>query len=241
MRLSAQTPFDADTLLAFLAARAIPGVEEVSGRVYRRRGVEIRLRDDGADVECEPELLPRVRALLDLDADPAAIGAALSRDPALAPLVAVRPGLRAPGAIDRAEVVVRAIVGQQISVPAARTVLGRLADGGRFPAPAELAALDPEVLPMPRSRGRALVGAMAAVADDPALLDEPDRLLELPGIGPWTVAYVRLRLGDRDAWPATDLIARRAVVARGARPEAWSPYRAYGLHHLWAADATTAS
>ena len=140
----------------------------------------------------------------------------------------------------------RALLGQQISVAAARTLAGRLVAaagepldapvGGvthRFPTPAALAALDPDALPMPRSRARALVG----MAGEP--FGE-----HLPGVGPWTAAYVALRSGDDDAFLPTDLGVKHGLAALGADPlraaeigEAWRPYRAFAVAHLWAAAA----
>jgi AraC family transcriptional regulator of adaptative response / DNA-3-methyladenine glycosylase II len=172
-----------------------------------------------------------------------------------------------PGTVDGAELAVRAVLGQQVSVAGAATIAGRLAAAHGeplpepvgsithlFPSSAALAALDPAELPMPRSRGRALVGLCAALAAgdvdlspsaDPAAAEAD--LLALPGIGPWTAAYVRLRaLGDRDAFPAADLGLKRALERLGvdgspraaaARAEAWRPLRAYAAQHLWALDA----
>jgi AraC family transcriptional regulator, regulatory protein of adaptative response / DNA-3-methyladenine glycosylase II len=245
IRLGTRRPFNARALLGFLAARAVPGVETVEGRTYARRlalphgvaSLKLDVRDDGVDIttDADPrdaeDLLGRVRALLDLDADAPAIDAALAADPWLAPRVTARPGVRSPGILDSAELLVRAIVGQQVSVAAARTVLGRLATDGLFPSAAQLAEADPASLPMPRARARALTRAMAAVAADPGLVADGERLLALPGIGPWTAGYVAMRLGDRDAFLPTDLVIRRA--AAGADPERWRPYRAHALHHLW--------
>jgi AraC family transcriptional regulator of adaptative response / DNA-3-methyladenine glycosylase II len=159
-------------------------------------------------------------------------------------------------------VVLRAIVNQQVSLAAARTVLGRLAEEhgqplGRerlFPDPARLAALDPSALPMPGTRARALVAACRAMADgqldlrpgaDPA--QARVALLALPGIGDWTASYVALRaLGDRDAFLPTDLGIRRALARLGratdrrsveALAERWRPWRAYAAQHLWALAA----
>ena len=228
-------PFDGDAVLAFLARRAIPGVERVQGRVYERADLRLEVMPAGVLVHRGDAAL--ARRLFDLDGDPAAIAATLAADAALAPLVAARPGLRAPGAADPVEVLARAIVGQQISVAATRTILGRLASGGeRFPPAAALARLDPATLPMPRARARAFVGAMAAVAQDAAIVTDRTRLLALPGVGPWTADYIALRLGDRDAFLPGDLIARRAMAALGMEPgrdERWRPLRAYALHHLW--------
>jgi AraC family transcriptional regulator of adaptative response / DNA-3-methyladenine glycosylase II len=159
------------------------------------------------------------------------------------------------------------VLGQQVSVAGAATIAGRLtarlgeplpepvgAVTHLFPSPAALAALDPEELPMPRSRGRALVGMCVALAAGDVDLSpgaDPDvaeaELLALPGIGPWTASYVRLRaLGDRDAFPAADLGLRRGLERLGAdgspraaaaRAEAWRPLRAYAAQHLWAVAA----
>ena len=119
---------------------------------------------------------------------------------------------------------------------ATRAILGRLADGDMFPGPTELAGRDPDALPMPGARARALVGAMAALAEDPGLLQDRERLLSLPGIGPWTADYIALRSGDRDAWLPGDLVVRRELERRGITDtDAWRPYRAYAVHHLWAA------
>ncbi len=175
--------------------------------------------------------------------------ARLGADPLLGPLVRAAPGRRVPGHPDAAELAVRALLGQQISVAAARTLAGRLTAelgeplreprGGvthRFPTPAALAALDPESLPMPRARGRALVRLAAALAEG-AGVDE-----RLPGIGPWTTAYIALRSGDDDAFLPTDLGVRHGLAALGADParaaelaEAWRPYRGFAVAHLWAA------
>ena len=161
----------------------------------------------------------------------------------LGDLVRATPGLRVPGQVDGDETAIRTVIGQQVSVTGARTVAGRLvAEHGRpvesdvpglthlFPDAATLAAADPTTLPMPRARGRALVGLAAALADGRVLLDRgPDRddvrraLLELPGIGPWTADYVAMRaLGHPDVFLPTDLArapaARRPRHARRRRP-----------------------
>jgi AraC family transcriptional regulator of adaptative response / DNA-3-methyladenine glycosylase II len=161
-----------------------------------------------------------------------------------------------PGCVDAREIAVRAVLGQQVSVAAARTQAARLAERcgdplpvpcgavtRLFPAPEALAELDPWELPMPRARGRALVGLAAALA---AGLDARDRsqLLELPGIGPWTADYVAMRCGDRDVLLETDLGIRRGAQALGhsGEPaallrdaEPWRPWRSYAAQHLWSA------
>jgi AraC family transcriptional regulator of adaptative response / DNA-3-methyladenine glycosylase II len=274
LRLAVREPFDGAALLDFLGTRAVPGVEEVVGGTYRRTlrlphgpGV-VALTPAPAHVRCVlrlhdvadlPVAVERCRRLLDLDADPAAVLDFFDADPVIGPLVRKRPGLRVPGHVDGFEVAVRAVLGQQVSVAGARTLAARLAasygtplaspDGSLthlFPSAAALASVDPESLPMPRARARALVGLCAAVAGgldldrgvDRAALRE--RLLALPGIGPWTASYVALRaLGDPDAWMPTDLGIRQALarVAPGTSPDAagdaWRPWRSYALMHLW--------
>lgn len=279
-RLAARGPVAAGPLLAYLAARAIPGVEEVEGRTVRRTVrlphapavIALEVGAGGAtarlalgDPRDHEAALAACRALLDLDAEPREIDAALARDAALAPLVAPVPGLRSPGAAEPAEILFRAIVGQQVSVAAARTVLGRLArehgepvDGARlrlFPAPARLASLDPERLPMPRARARSLVGAAAALARGELVLERgADRertraaLLALPGVGPWTASYVAMRaLGDPDVLMTGDLGLARGLARLGLpgepraledRAERWRPWRSYATHHLWLAAAS---
>jgi AraC family transcriptional regulator, regulatory protein of adaptative response / DNA-3-methyladenine glycosylase II len=274
--LSVRGAFDAQFALAYLAARAIPGVERVEGSVYRRTlalphgpGVVeldagnggVRMRLVAGDSRDRDAAIARCSRLLGLDADPAEARAALRRDPLLGPLVAARPGLRLPGAGDGCEVAVRAVVNQQVSLAAARTVLGRLAEAhgralphGRerlFPAAERLAALDPAALPMPGQRARALVGVCRAIADGRLDLrpgadaaEARARLLELPGVGDWTASYVAMRaLGDPDAFLPTDLGIRRALAALGqptdrrsveALAERWRPWRSYATLHLWA-------
>ena len=267
-------------LLAFLTARAIPGIEAVRGGTYHRSlrlphgaGV-VALSDGGARVEAtlwldDPRDLDvavaHCRCLLDLDADPEAILATLAGDPIIGPLVAAAPGRRVPGHVDGVELAVRAVLGQQVSVPGAATLGGRLVAqyGERldcpragvthvFPSAERLARADPQQLPMPRSRGQALVALAAALASgqvslqgDVALGEVRAQLLAIPGIGPWTAGYIGMRvLGDRDVFLPTDLGVRRALRALGCdeRPagaeavaELWRPYRAYAMLHLWAA------
>lgn len=256
LRLAARTPFAGPALLRFLGARAVPGVECVdTDGTYRRvldlpRGpatvaltaatdhISARLvlgdlRDLGPAVE-------RCRRLLDLDADPVAIDELLGADPLLAPLVAATPGRRSPGAVDGSELLVRAILGQQVSVAGARTVAGRVvADHGEpipaslmdpasglthcFPTAAAVAAIDPASLPMPRRRATAVTDALALVADGTLALDPgADReavqrlLVAVPGIGPWTASYVAMRaLGDPDTFLPTDIGVLRGLEALG--------------------------
>jgi AraC family transcriptional regulator of adaptative response / DNA-3-methyladenine glycosylase II len=235
-----------------------PAVAEV-----RLDGDHLVVRSD-AHLRDTAALVRRVRRWLDLDADPVTVGGALSADVALAPLVSARPGLRVPTTVDPWETLVRAVVGQQVSVAGATTLLGRIvAEHGAdvagmraFPAPRALAAAGPDgVGGMPRSRARAVHAAAEAVASGAVDLADPDHdavaaaLLALPGIGPWTVGYLRLRgLADPDAFPASDLVLRQSAAALGLpddpaglerRSTAWSPWRAYAASHLWAAAPPT--
>ena len=179
----------------------------------------------------------RVRRLLDLDADMAGVRRALG------PLAAARPGVRSVGAVDAEEIAIRAVVGQQVSVAGARTVLGRLAaEHGEpvesdvagvdrlFPAAAALAGAE---LPMPRGRADAVRALATADLDD---------LQAIRGVGPWTAAYVAMRLGDPDVLLDTDLVVRRALerLDPPADPDAWRPFRSYATHHLWLAATAAA-
>ncbi len=269
LRLDYRAPFDWARLLEFLRARAIPGVETV-GDDYRRivhvNGATGRIAVSHGDgrlalaispslVAVVMPLVARVRRLFDLDAHPAAIAGVLGRDPLLAPLVARRPGLRVPGAIDPFEAAVRAMLGQQVSVAAATTLAGRFAaklgtpfeDGVRFPTAGEVArASIDEVasIGLPGKRAVALHGVAAAVASGALRFDGRDldafvaTATALPGIGPWTAHYLAMRaLHLPDAFPAGDLGIAKALAAtpreREARSLAWRPFRSYAVMHLW--------
>ncbi len=278
LRLAYRPPLDAPVLLEFLAARALPGVEEVADGAYRRalrlphgfgvaairplpEHVEATLRL--ADLRDLGPAVARCRRLFDLDADPTAVDAVLAADPALAAEVAKHPGVRLPRTVDGFEMVCRAIVGQQISVAAVRTVLSRLAiaagdalpaaDGTlthTFPSAEAVAGAPDELLPMPAARRTSLrtVAAMVAAGDLP-LDGGADRsevtaaLLAVPGVGPWTADYVALRaLGDPDVFLPTDLGVRKGAAALGIpdrpadlsdRAQAWRPWRSYAVIRLW--------
>jgi AraC family transcriptional regulator of adaptative response / DNA-3-methyladenine glycosylase II len=278
LKLPCRQPFDASSLLGFLAARAVPGVEEMDGDAYRRSlslshgGAVVELRPGRDSVRCRLWLddlrdltaaVARCRRLLDLDADPLSVSAQLQADPVLSDLVRRRPGLRVPACVDGFELAARAVIGQQVSVAAARTIAGRLAERlgeplanpvgavtRRFPTSAAVAQLDPATLPMPRRRGETLLHLAGLVADGELRLDAgADRaatvadLLAVPGIGPWTASYVAMRaLGDPDAYPSGDVGLRRALERRGCsggRGEEerlaaeWRPWRSYAVIHLW--------
>jgi AraC family transcriptional regulator, regulatory protein of adaptative response / DNA-3-methyladenine glycosylase II len=247
--LRAVEPYAGSALIAYLAARAIPGLEEVADGVYTRAlgsgTVSLRAVRGGIDASVDS---PEVRALLDLDADAPAIAARLSRDPLLAPLVAREPGRRVPGSVDPAEICFRAVLGQQISLAAAATHAGRIvAAAGEslasprgtvvsaWPTPEAIAAVPDSVLAMPESRRRTIRALATALSDGAAV--DPDALLALPGIGPWTASYISMRaLKDPDAFLPTDLGVRHALKRLGVpaeRAERWRPYRAYAVVHLW--------
>ena len=231
MRESYRTPFDWNGLLTWLGNRAIPGIEIVNDGAYLRGDVRVWHERDAVHTTAQPE---RVRRVFDLDADPAAIHATLARDRMLAPLVRKRPGVRVPGAWDPFELAVRAIVGQQVSVAGARTVLGRIAAVHTL-TPERLAEVTVEG--MPRKRAETIRTLARAVVGREVILGESD-LTRLPGIGPWTASYIAMRLGDADAFPAGDLVLRRNagnLTERDLlkRAEAWRPYRAYAAMLLW--------
>lgn len=278
LRLPYRRPADLGGLLAFLAARAVPGVEEVVRGTYRRSmvlphgaaiaeltpadgfvGTTLRL----ADHRDLAAAVARCRRVFDLDADTAAIDAALAADPLLGAEVARAPGVRVPGVVDGFELAVRAVLGQQISVAAARGIAGRLvADHGKpldvqvggvthkFPTADALADVDAAAFPVPRSRQRTLHELAAGAADGRIMLDagaerdETERtLLAVTGIGPWTAGYVRMRaLADPDVFLATDLGVRQALRTAGlpggaseaaALAERWRPWRSYAQMRLW--------
>ncbi|MGK4583893.1 Ada metal-binding domain-containing protein [Kitasatospora sp. HPMI-4] len=248
--------------LALPYGHAVAEVDELGPDTDWRRGwLDCRLRL--TDLRDLTTAVYRLRALFDLDADPDAVDARLGADPVLGGLVRARPGLRSLGHVDPHELAVRAVLGQQISVAAARTLAGRLADkygvplaepdGGLrvlFPDTAALAGAEPGDLPMPQSRRRALTGLCTALADGTLRLDAGvDReqaaatLLDLPGIGPWTVGYVRMRaLADPDVFLPTDAGVRHGLLRLGqagdpkaadAAARVWAPWRSYAIHRLW--------
>ena len=260
LRLPYRPPFDAEGLLGFFRARSLDGVEQLDDRGYRRT---LRLPHGPATAAMELDTgsahitathitatlrladprdlgpaVARLRRLLDLDADPVAVDELLGADPALAPRVAAVPGIRLPGTVDGAETALRAVLGQQVSVAAARTAGSRLAaalgdrlppelaqDGPDllFPTPTTIAERGREVLRGPARRIDTVVGLCVAIASGGLVLDagrDPADLradlVALPGVGPWTAGYLAMRLlGDPDELLATDLAVRRGAAALG--------------------------
>ena len=278
MRLPFRPPLYPGNLFGHLAATAVPGVEEWRDGRYRctmrlahgHAIAALRPMPDHveaglalADHRDLPAAIERCRWLLDLDTDPVVVDRQLARDPALAPLVRSAAGRRVPRCPDPAAFAVRAVLGQQVSIAAARTLAARLVrrygdpvpdpDGSLthlFPSTEALAELDPNDLAMPRSRRATVLALVRALADGAVQLEGGDgarvrrELAAVPGIGPWTAETIAMRaLGDPDAFPATDLGVRLAAERLGlpagareliARSAAWRPWRAYAVQHLWA-------
>jgi AraC family transcriptional regulator of adaptative response / DNA-3-methyladenine glycosylase II len=270
VRLALPAPYNLPWMTWYLSAHAVPGAERWQPGRYASAVRTV----DGSDVVSldfstrvgevgvgsahgrpGTALLDRVRALLDLDADASAVAAHLSADPALAVAVAAAPGIRVPGTLDGWELLLRTMVGQQISLAAARTHLARLVtalgepvdgmDGWRLvPSAARVAERGRDVLAGPRARVEAVLAAATAVADgsldlspgrDPAVLQTD--LLALRGVGLWTASYVAMRLArDPDVLLTSDLVVRRGAAVLGAdldRAGRWRPYRSYATMHLW--------
>ncbi|GGO87713.1 DNA-3-methyladenine glycosylase [Nocardioides phosphati] len=285
LNLAVRTPFAGRALAAFLATRAVPGIEAVGPGWYARSlrlphgagTVRLELADAPAhgqvvqvpatfrltDVRDVSAAVERVRRLLDADCDPVAVDEALSGDRALAPLVRARPGLRVPGHVDGAELAIRGVLGQQVSVAAARTLAARLVESAGEPLPEALrvdglthlwptpgAIAASPMSGMPASRRRAITSLASALAGGDVVLDRgADRadvrraLLAVPGVGPWTAGYVALRaLGDPDVFLPTDAGVKAALAALpDADPDAWRPWRSYALLHLWTSLAAPAA
>jgi len=279
VRLALRPPFASEPLLAFLGDRAIPGVEMSTPSGFARTldlphgygtvdvaSVEKNYVNATFRLSSWRDLAPavrRVRRLLDLDADPVAIDDVLSDGRAMATLVAARPGLRSAGSVGAGETVVRAVVGQQISVAGARTVLGRISRtlGDALPAPVgdlthlfpsmeRLAAAPAGTFPMPTRRANTIRTVAQRIVDGSLVLDPgvdrgeiEERLTNVPGIGPWTAQYVLMRgLGDPDVFLDSDLGVRHALTdldLDSSVADTWRPWRSYAVYHLWARKEQT--
>ena len=279
LRLPIRTPFAFEGLFGHLAASAVPGCEEVRDGAYRRTlrlpwgNAIVNLTPTPDHVQCVLLLddfrdlstaIARCRRLLDLDADPEAVADFLCTDPDLAPLVAKHPGQRIPRTVDEHELAIRAVIGQQVSIKAARTHCARIVKahgtpitdpaGGLthvFPAVNQLSEIDAATLAFPKSRQRTLIGLISALDDGRVNLSPGcdwelarHQLLELPGIGSWTTEIIAMRgLGDPDAFPGGDGGVRIAAKhlglptdarALGEHSSRWRPWRSYATQHLWA-------
>jgi AraC family transcriptional regulator of adaptative response / DNA-3-methyladenine glycosylase II len=272
LRLPARAPFDGPGLMRFFADHAVPGLEFADDTVFERHvqmphgpaHISVRLSAEPGvvcsasltDISDLGPLVARVRRMFDLDADSVAIDSALSADPHLAPLVAAVPGMRLPGSLDSEETLFRTLIGQQVSVAAARTTLGRitaeLGTSGQFPSAAQILAGGPAVLRGPASRIATVMAVAQELVSGTLVLDVSstvanfsERLLRIPGIGPWTAGYLAMRvLGNPDVLLTTDLVLAQSAAARGlpATPlslgryaERWAPWRSYATMHLWRA------
>jgi AraC family transcriptional regulator of adaptative response / DNA-3-methyladenine glycosylase II len=253
-------PYDWETMRRFLEVRTIAGLETVSEESYSRV-IELRGLTGSITVEHAPKqaalrvavrfphlaalsvIIARIRRMFDLSADPVAISSTLSADPALAPLVAARPGLRVPGGWNGFEIAVRAVLGQQVTLQAGTRLAGKVVDAlgtpvthdlsidgltHSFPPPERFETDTVAKLGMPRARAATLAGVAAAFAADPHLFDPRRdlgdaiaRLRELPGIGEWTAQYIAMRaLGETDAFLAGDVALQRIIANNGQRPNA---------------------
>jgi AraC family transcriptional regulator of adaptative response / DNA-3-methyladenine glycosylase II len=293
LALAYHPPYDWEAMLGFLGPRALRGVEWIHDGIYartvrigrrqgfievapmpRRAALGVRLSPtlEPVTVTARELLVPRLRRLFDLDAQPASIRACLERDPCLRMHVRARPGLRVPGAFDGFETSVRGILGQQVSVAAATTLAGRLVTAFGQPCVTpwpELSRVSFTAERLASAPARALIrlGILSARASTVRTLAraverqeirldsfgepvaeghvDPDsnptiaRLLELPGIGPWTAHYIAMRaLRLSDAFPESDLGLRKALGGLAVRDirvlaESWRPVRAYAAMHLW--------
>lgn len=284
LSLPVRRPFDASGVFAWLAPRAVEGIELAGHDHYarllalpggtawfevRQLADDLRLTAEVTDLADLPVLVSRVRRLFDLDADPTSADAVLATDPRLAASVAATPGIRLPGAVDPEEMLFRAMVGQQITVAAARTQLRRLADEVSttvperhglhrvFPTAAQLATGGEAALVGPRARIESLLGVARALAAGELTIgfgDDRDdlraRLLAMKGIGPWTADYVGMRvLGNPDAFLPGDVAVRTGAGRLGlptdartltTAAEAFAPWRSYLCLHLWKAASTPA-
>ncbi len=279
LKLAYRPPYAFQQILQFLAVRALPGLEWVDGNSYWRligpaaapsriqvaaipgeHALSLSLQPSA--LAQLPQLIRRVRRLFDLDAQPESIAAVLGADQLLQPGLAAVPGRRVPGAFDGFETAVRAVLGQQVSVAAARTLCQRLLvafgtpvaspdeqPAHLFPDPQRLVEADLSGIGLPSARAATVRGlARAACAGQldlehmQALDSFVEQICELPGIGPWTAHYIAMRcLHHPDAFPAGDLVIRKFLGAEQPlttreaerRAENWRPWRAYAVLELW--------
>jgi len=275
--LNYRPPYEWQAMLAFLAARAVSGVEEVKGHSYCRTvrvspggreysgwievapaGGKTALRTSASSslTDILPEVARRVKRLMDVSSNPTEIAAGLG------PIAESNPGLRVPGAFDGFEIAVRAVLGQQITVAAARTVSSRFAAAFgtsiespfsalkvSFPAPEIVAGLTIDnisSLGILAARSRSIIALARAIADQSIRLDastdvraELDKLRALPGIGEWTAQYIAMRaLNWPDAFPHTDYGVMKALGETNPKrvlelSQPWRPWRSYAVMHLW--------
>ncbi len=255
LTLPYRAPYNWPALVRFLTPRAMPGVEQITPDCYRRTlpGGYVEVRPDRkancliatfelTSIKDLAQLAAKLRRLFDTSAAIVEIETHLGSDARLAPAIQAQSGLRVPGAWDTFELVVRAILGQQVTVKGATTLAGKIVEkfgqttehGSLFPSPRVLTYADLTTIGLPRARAHALrVAAEAFSASAPP--ESAAEIRELPGIGDWTAQYIAMRaFNDPDAFPATDLGLLRAAGSHVAKlAEAWRPWRAYAAMHLW--------
>src|SRR5581483_6741680 len=272
--LPVQIPFDWESLLAFLRARATPGVETVTDSTYQRtigtkdqpQTLSVTYDHENAclRMDCSAEtsgvslgtIEARVQQIFKADVNTSPIEKVLGRSPQLAAFVRQQPGLRVPGGWSSFEIAVRAVLGQQISVPAATTFMGRLVrlagtqqneTAWLFPTAAQVVACDLSRLGVPRQRQETLRDLAAFFAEHgDGCVAQPDfkeKLLRIKGIGKWTAGYILMRTCQHhDHWPEGDLVLCKALSNGKAQIDAarleqtsnqWSPYRGYATIHIW--------
>ena len=281
LRLPARAPFDGGGLMKFLADHAVTGLEKGSAERFERPvrlphgtghvSIQLDAEGGGTGIRCTARLdnvadvstvVTRVRRLFDLDADSFAIDEALSTDPTLAPLITAVPGIRLPGSLDAEETLFRTLIGQQISVAAARTILGRLAadlgTNGLFPTATQFVEHGRDALRGPAARINTIVGVAEALVSGELTLDVATpadefqtNLTRLPGVGPWTAGYVAMRvLSHPDVLLTSDLVILQSAAALDLPGKAqgladygerWAPWRSYAALHLWRARPTVSA
>jgi len=258
--LPVRLPFPWQHLLGYLSQRLVPGCESIEADEYRRRSgatqlqvgfdaqqTALRIRAESPLPAAEPQR--RVAEMFAIDHDAHAVSEHLAPAPELAPRLRAVPGMRPIGAWSPFELCVRTVIGQQVTVAAARTLMQRIVQRCGEVTPERLLECDLGNVGMPGRRVQTLLGLARAVLERRVQLQQPwpevnAALQELPGFGPWTRAYLAIRLGrEPDAFPETDLGLVRAAQAASpkallARAEAWRPYRAYAATYLWSVSLT---
>jgi AraC family transcriptional regulator of adaptative response / DNA-3-methyladenine glycosylase II len=255
LKLHYRPPYDWNAFLAFVGPRAIAGLEAVEDGIYRRNGATVRhdsqrnclvARIEPSSAKRLRPLAEQLRSFFDLRANMREIAGHLSKSELLKRVVKKHPGLRVPGCWDPFELVVRAMLGQQVSVKGASTLAARLVVRFGPPKPEILAEADLRSIGLPKARAESIRGFARAIADgkirfDAAASSEEmiGRMCELPGVGPWTANYIAMRaLSDPDAFPASDLGLLKAAGVSSPRrleelAEAWRPWRSYAALYLW--------
>ena len=256
-RLGYRPPYNWTSIIGFLGQRAIPGVETITVEEYRRtisleghagvisvrpipKSHHLELRIEFPEPTLLFRIVERVRNIFDLRADPTDVDEHLACDSDLKATVRKFAGMRVPGCWDGFEIAVRAILGQQVSVKAATTMAGRIVaafgQANIFPAAEALADADLTQIGLTKARAHSIREVAAAVARGEVSFDASrglehfeQKMVSLPGIGPWTAQYIAMRIGEPDAFPAGDLYLKKFVKSS----DAWRPWRAYAAMYIW--------